>query len=238
VENVNVPPAVLFMTASPAVSRGTKGPQNLLSSTLSGDAWRKWKDFVFPVEGNFTASKSKQRLEARRTGKTAEVSLPKKVRRSAHPPLERLVFAGLKAADDPTASDEIVAEITAEVQKQLDFAERSRVLSIQRVENLQEAKDALREELASVNLKRAAVRQAYLQKRTAGFEDQSRKTDESIGVDSDIDCTIEFLREELEAVTDEVQYLRDAFGALEGDAGGRPADEEEEDPAGAGDEFE
>jgi hypothetical protein len=225
---------------SPALTRKAKGPANPLSSTLSGDGWRKWKDFVFPIEGNLTARKSKERLEAKRAGKRRADAAPGplKITRTPHPPLERLVFAGLRAADDPSAPEDTVAEIAAEVQKQLDVAEQSRGISIKRVEGLQQAKDALREELAAVAARHAAVRQAYLQKRTARFEDQSRKSDESIGVDSDVDYTIELLREEIDAVRDEVQYLEDAFGSLGEDPAAPPVEEEEEEPGAPGDDFE
>jgi hypothetical protein len=171
---------------------------------------------VFPVEGNLTATKSKARLQARQKGRQTDIKLPKTVPRSTRPPLERLLFAGTKAASDPDIPEECLNQIATEVEKQVLLLERSRQTSLRRVTALQEEKASLRDRVVELAAKRNAVRQRYLQKKTAQFDDQSRKSDENIGLDNDIDCTIELLKQEIEVVSDEVAYLRDAFGHLEG----------------------
>jgi recombination DNA repair RAD52 pathway protein len=126
------------------------------------------------------------------------------------------LFAGSKAAADPDIPDECLHQIATEVEKQVLLLERARQTALKRVAALQEEKDTLQARVADLAAKRPAVRQRYLQRKTAQFDDQSRKSDETIGLENDIDCTIDLMRQEIEALSDEVRYLDDAFGHLDG----------------------
>jgi hypothetical protein len=172
---------------------------------------------VFHVEGNLTAKKSKARLDTLKSGaKKTELILPQtEPPPSPKAPLDRLVFAGVKAAGDWQAPEEVLQEILKEIRDRLAEVAASKPTRLERVKTLQFKKEALQASVADLAVKRAAVRQRYLQKKTAQFEDQSRKVEESVGREDDVDFTINLLEQEIETVQAEVEYLREAFGHLE-----------------------
>jgi archaellum component FlaC len=224
-----------------------------LPSTLSGANWSRWKEFVFPIESQRVKAKTKAKLQERRKDKPQTPIRPKHIRHAIHPSIDRLVLAGQRAAEEPDVPERVLTEIYNEIDKQIGLLQQSKIVSRDRIAAVQEEIFALEKRANDLAAKRAAVRQKWLQLRTARSQDESRKTDESIGSANDVEVTIGILEEEIEAVEKEVQYLRDVFGggdeetdareqgdvAVEAESGGeddiavdgpgRPSGEEEED---------
>jgi hypothetical protein len=185
-------------------------PADAIPSLISGSNWFHWKDFAFRPESQIAKSKAKG------VSQSKHAPAPRRVSHSSRPLFERLVFAALRAADDPECPERILQEIHDEIDKQMTMLQRFKLASQPRVQARQNEASQLRERAKTLGKQRADVRQKWLRAVTARFQDQGRRNDENIGSPDDIDVTIAILEDEIDIARKEVVYLKAAFGEADG----------------------
>ena len=129
----------------------------------------------------------------------------------------RLIYEAHRMACDAEAKDQEISECLAVLDQQIAKGEAFRRDAAERTMKLTDERKIMRDEMQRLTKKKENVRREYLKLKNRQEEKNRTQRLESIGDDLDYDVAYQCLKLEVEQLTNDVDFLRSAFGEEEDD---------------------
>lgn len=127
----------------------------------------------------------------------------------------RLILEAQRMACNPDATEKEIQEVLSELDNQITKGETFRKDASARTERLTGERKLMREEVEKQTKKKEAVRKQYLKIHNKNDQNSRVQRCESIGDELDYDIAYQCLKLEVEQLTKDIDFLREAFGEEE-----------------------